>query len=94
MNNPFGQLGELKKMRDQAMKIQKELQAEEVSVDSHGVQVLITGDQKIKDLTTNDRSDNDIKDAVNEAIKKSQEVAAKKLATMQGGLSGLLGGGQ
>lgn len=94
MNNPFGQLGELKKMRDQAMKIQKELQAEEVSVDSHGVQIVITGDQKIKDLTTNDRSDNDIKDAVNEAIKKSQEVAAKKLATMQGGLSGLLGGGQ
>lgn len=94
MNNPFGQLGELKKMRDQAMKIQKELQGEEVSVDSHGVQIVITGDQKIKEIKTNDRSDNDIKDAVNEAIKKSQEVAARKLATMQGGLSGLLGGGQ
>ena len=93
MNNPFGQLGELKKMRDQAMKIQKELQAEEVSVDSHGVQILITGDQKIKEITTNGKGDNDIKDAVNEAIKKSQEVAARKLATMQGGLSGLLGGG-
>lgn len=94
MNNPFSQLGELKKMRDQAMKIQKELQAEEVSVDSHGVQIVITGDQRIKELTTNGKSDNDIKDAVNEAVKKSQEVAAKKLSTMQGGLSGLLGGGQ
>ena len=93
MNNPFGQLGELKKMRDQAMKIQKELQAEEVSVDSHGVQIVMTGDQKIKEIKTNDKSDNDIKDAVNEAIKKSQEVAARKLASMQGGLSGLLGGG-
>lgn len=94
MNNPFSQLGELKKMRDQAMKIQKELQAEEVSVDSHGVQIVITGDQKIKELSTNGKSDNDIKDAVNEAVKKSQEVAAKKLSSMQGGLSGLLGGGQ
>lgn len=94
MNNPFSQLGELKKMRDQAMQIQKELQAEEVSVDKNGVQIVITGDQKIKDIKTNGRSDNDIKEAVNEAVKKSQEVAARKLATMQGGLSGLLGGGQ
>jgi DNA-binding protein YbaB len=93
MNNPFSQLGELKKMRDQAMQIQKELQAEEVQVDSHGVQITITGDQRIKEIKTNDKSDNDIKEAVNEAIKKSQEVAARKLATMQGGLSGLLGGG-
>jgi nucleoid-associated protein EbfC len=92
MDNPFSKLGELKKMRDQAMKIQKELQAEIVNVDSHGVQIEISGDQKIQNITTNGRSDNDIKDAVNEAVKKSQEIAAKKLATMQGGLSGLLGG--
>jgi DNA-binding protein YbaB len=94
MNNPFSQLGELKKMRDQAMQIQRELQAEEVSVDSHGVQIFITGDQRIKEIKTNEKGDNDIKEAVNEAIKKSQEIAAKKLASMQGGLSGLLGGGQ
>jgi DNA-binding protein YbaB len=94
MNNPFSQLGDLKKMRDQAMQIQRELQAEEVSVDKNGVQIVITGDQKIKDIRVNGRSDNDVKEAVNEAVKKSQEVAAKKLASMQGGLSGLLGGGQ
>jgi DNA-binding protein YbaB len=94
MNNPFSQLGELKKMRDQAMQIQKELQAEEVSVDKNGVQILITGDQRVKDIRINGRSDDDVKEAINEAVKKSQEVAARKLATMQGGLSGLLGGGQ
>ena len=93
MNNPFGQLGELKKMRDQAMQIQKELQGEEVNVEKNGIEILITGDQRIKEIKTNGKSDNDIKEAVNEAIKKSQEVAARKLATMQGGLSGLLGGG-
>jgi len=78
--NPFGQLGELKKMRDQAMKIQKELQAEEIWVENHGVEILISGDQKIREIKTNGRSDNDIKEAVNEAVKKSQEIAAKKLS--------------
>lgn len=92
MINPFQQLGEIKKMRDQAMAIQKELQAEEVVLENRGVKVIITGDQKIKELETNGRSDNDIKEAINEAIKKSQEVAAKKLSQMSGGLQGLLGG--
>ena len=94
MNNPFGQLGELKKMRDQAMQIHRLLAAEKVEVDKNGVQITITGDQKIQEIKTNGRSDNDIKEAVNEAVKKSQEVAAKKLASQQGGLSALLGGGQ
>lgn len=92
MNNPFSQLGELKKMRDQAMQIQKTLQAEEIEVEKNGVTIKITGDQKIKEISTNGRSDNDVKEAVNEAIKKSQEVAAKKLSQMGGGLGGLLGG--
>jgi DNA-binding protein YbaB len=89
--NPFGQLGELKKMRDEAMKIQKELESEEIDVEKHGVEILISGAQKIIRIKTNGRSDDDIKDAVNEAVKKSQEIAARKLAQMQGGLGGLLG---
>jgi len=91
MNNPFSQLGELKKMRDQAMQIQRLLSAEEISIDKNGVQITISGDQKIKEIKTNGRSDNDIKEAINEAVKKSQEIAAKKLSQMQGGLGGLLG---
>lgn len=94
MINPFKQIGEIKKMRDQAMQIQKELQQEEVDIEKNGVHIVISGDQKIKILQSNGRSDDDIKDAVNEAIKKSQEVAAKKLSQMGGGLGGLLGGGQ
>ena len=92
MMNPFGQLGELKKMRDQAMQIQKELQKEEIEIEKHGVRVVITGDQKLKSIDSNGKDDDDIRDAVNEAIKKSQEVAAKKLQQMTGGLGGLLGG--
>ena len=91
MNNPLSQLGDLKKMRDQAMQIQRELQSEEVNVEKNGIEILITGDQRIKEIKTNGKSDNDVKEAVNEAIKKSQEIAAKKLSQMQGGLGGLLG---
>lgn len=88
--NPFSQLGEMKRMRDQALKIQRQLQAEEITVAHKGVEIVIAGDQKIKSLTSNGKSDNDIRDAVNEAVKKSQETAAKKLQSM-GGLSGLGG---
>jgi len=92
MQNPLGQLGELKKMRDQAMQIQRLLEAEEIQVEKKGVEITITGNQKIKEINTNGKNDNDIKEAVNEAIKKSQEIAAKKLASQQGGLGALLGG--
>ena len=93
MFNPFQKIGEIKKMRDQAMQIQRELQAEEVAIDKNGVHIIISGDQKIKILEANGRPDDDVKEAINEAIKKSQEVAARKLSQMGGGLSGLLGGG-
>jgi DNA-binding protein YbaB len=92
MQNPLGQLGELKKMRDQAMQIQRQLAAEELTVEKKGVLIVITGDQKIKEIKTNGKSDKDIAEAVNEAVKKSQEIAAKKLQEMSGGLGGLLGG--
>ncbi len=93
MFNPFQKMGQLNEMRKQAMEIQRQLQAERLTIEKNGVMIEITGDQKIQNLSSNGRSDNDIKDAVNEAIKKSQEVAAKKLSQMQGGLGGLLGGG-
>jgi len=92
MINPFKQIGEIKKMRDSAMQIQRELQGEEVTVDKNGVHIVISGDQKIKTLESNGRSDDDVREAINEAVKKSQEVAAKKLSGMSGGLRGLLEG--
>jgi len=92
MKNPLGQLGELKKMRDQAMQIQRQLAAEEITIEKKGILIVISGDQKIREIRTNGKSDKDIAEAVNEAVKKSQEIAAKKLQEMSGGLGGLLGG--
>ena len=91
MINPLKQLGDLNQMRQQAMQIQKELANEIISIDKEGVHIDITGDQKVKVLTINGDQNYILMDVVNEAIKKSQEVAAKKLQQMSGGLGGLLG---
>lgn len=91
MFNPLKGLGDLKQMRDQAMQIQKALAAELITVEKNGVVVEITGDQKVRSIKVNGNEEYNLQEAVNEAIKKSQEVAAHKLQEMGGGLGGLLG---
>lgn len=85
------QLRDLKKMRDQAMAIQRELAAEEVVVEEQGIKIVMTGDQKVKSLAVDGEEQHRLIDILNKAIKKSQEIAAKKLQEMSGGLSGFLG---
>lgn len=91
MLNPFKSLGDLNQMRKQAMQMQRELAEERVTVDENGVRVVMTGEQRILELEINNASDDAIKDKINKAIKQSQELAAKKLSSMAGGLQGLLG---
>lgn len=85
-------LKKLKQMRDEAMVIQKQLAQEEIVVERGSVKIVISGDQRIKELTVQGVSSQEVVNGINEAIKKSQELAAKKLQEMSGGLSGLLGG--
>jgi len=87
----LSQLGDLKKMRDQALALQRQLAAEEVVVEEQGVKVVITGDQKIKELSVQGVSNQVLIDVLNKAIRRSQELAAKKLQEISGGLSGLMG---
>ena len=86
-----GQLGELKRMRSQAMEMQRQLAAQTVTIEEKGVRVVISGDQKIKELEINDASDQKVKDVLNKAVKESQKVAAKQVQEMSGGLSALSG---
>lgn len=92
MFDKIKQLGQLKKMRDQAMAIQKQLALEEVVIDEDNIKIVITGDQKLKTLEIDGLTNERVLELINKAIKKSQEMAAKKLAEMSGGLSGLLKG--
>ena len=90
MFNPLKNLGDLKAMRDQALQIQQALSQEQVVVEKDGVYVVMTADQKILELKIDGASVPRVKEAISEAIKKSQQVAAQKLQEMSGGLGGLL----
>jgi len=95
MFDKLQQLKELKKMRDEAMTIQKALDAETVEVEKRGVTVKITLAQRVVSIESNGKGDEDIAEAVNEAVKESQKSAAKKMQQMGGfdSLKGMMGGG-
>ena len=92
MFDKIKQLAQLKKMRDQAMAIQKQLAAEEIEINEDNIRIVISGDQKIKLLEIDGLTNDRVVEMINKAIKKSQEMAARKLAEMSGGLSGILKG--
>lgn len=79
------QLGDLKKMRDQAMEIQKKLADIKITVEHKGVTVVMTGDQKVISIS-GELDHGKITDAVNEALKQSQKVAAEEMKGMMGGM--------
>lgn len=93
MANPFKALGDLNNLRKQAKQMQQQLASETIRVQRGDILVEISGDQKIKMFSVQGITSQDAIDVLNEAIKKSQELAAKKLQEMTGGLGGLLGGG-
>jgi len=94
MFDKLQQLKELKKMRDEAMAIQRALDQEVVEVEKRGVKVKVTLAQRFVSIEAGGRDDEDIKEAVNEAVKESQKQAARKMQQMGGleGLKGMLGG--
>ncbi|OGV95613.1 hypothetical protein A2W24_06980 [Microgenomates group bacterium RBG_16_45_19] len=87
--NPLKGLGDINKLRQQAVAMQQQLAAEEIVVDEGDVHVVITGDQRLKEFSVQGITSEVAISAINKAIKKSQELAAKKLQAMGG-----FGGGQ
>lgn len=85
------QLGDLKKMRDQAQEIQKKLADIKITVEHLGVTVVMTGDQKVVSISGPSTSSGQVEyekvtHAVNEALKQSQKVAAEEMKGMMGGM--------
>lgn len=93
MANPFKALGDINNLRKQAKQMQDELSAETIRVEEGDIVVEITGAQEIKTFSVQGISSDEAVKVLNKAIKKSQELAAKKLQSMTGGLGGMLGGG-
>jgi len=76
------------KMLAQAYKLKKAIEAESIEIEESGIKVTVTGDQKIKFLSVNGVENKILVDTINKALKKSQEMAAKRMKDM-GGLDGL-----
>lgn len=79
------QLGDLKKMRDQAMEVQKKLAGIKITVEHRGVTIIMSADQKIISIS-GDLDFEKITEAVNEALKQSQKVAADEMKGLMGGM--------
>lgn len=79
------QLGDLKKMRDQAMEVQKRLAQIKITIEHKGVTVMMTGDQKVQSIS-GEMEPGKVTEAVNEALKQSQKVAADEMKGMMGGM--------
>lgn len=88
----MGKLGDMNKLRQQAMTMQKNLAAQTITVEENGVKVVITGDQKIISIEIQGMSNEVLNEVINKAIRKSQELAAKELMNVSGGMGGLMGG--
>ena len=85
------QLGDLKKMRDQAMELQKKLAEIKITVEHQGVTVVMTADQKVVSISGPSTSSGQVElekvtHAVNEALKQAQKVAAEEMKPMMGGM--------
>lgn len=78
-------LGDMNKLRQQAMAMQKSLAAQVITVEENGVKIVITGDQRIMELTIQGMGNPVLNDVLNKAIRKSQELAAKELMNISGG---------
>lgn len=79
MFNPLKAFGDMRQMQVQAQKMQNLLQKEEVVVEKQGVKVVLRGDQRVKEVMIDGVLENRVTDAMNEAVKKTQELAARKL---------------
>jgi DNA-binding protein YbaB len=77
MFNPLS--GDFQKLQEQAQKMQAALQQEEIVVEKNGVKVVMRGDQQIIEISVDGIIENRIAEVISEAVKKTQELAAKKL---------------
>lgn len=76
------------KMVSQALKLKKAIESEVLEIEESGIKIKVSGDQKIKFLSVNGVENKILLDTINKALKKSQEMAAKRMKDM-GGLEGL-----
>lgn len=88
----FNKLKQLKDLRSQAKSIQNVLSQETIESEKGGVKIVMDGNMEVKSITINEGIQKEslegiLKDLVNDTIKKTQKIMAKKMQEM-GGLPG------
>ena len=87
----FGKMKDMYKLQKQAKQIKKELKNIHIEAEAGGVIVTIDGEQNIisisisDDAMTNKKTlEKNIREALNKATKKSQQIAAEKMKGVMG----------
>ena len=83
---------DLIKLRQQAKKLQNELEKIEHTEEDGDLKVKVNGAQNVVYLEIDGEENERLTDLINKAMKNVQKKSAKKMMEMGGGLSGLLGG--
>jgi nucleoid-associated protein EbfC len=78
MINPFKMMGDVNALRKQ----QAELEKEEIEGRDGNVRVVMSGTQQVKLVEINGEANESLKRAFNDAIKRSQQLAASKIAEL------------
>lgn len=87
----IGQLNELRKMRQEALEMQKKLKLITHTLTKGKWTIKVTGDQKVEYIELDGVAQPDLVKAINEALDAVQKDSAKKMME-EGGLSSLLKG--
>lgn len=88
MFDKLKQLGKLAQLRSQAKSIAQSLAKEEIEIEQGRVKVIISANQELREVFIDGETQPFLVKVINEAIKKSQKVAAKKMQGLAGDLLG------
>lgn len=70
------------KMMADAYRLRKAIEAEVIEVEENGIKITIGGDLKIRKISANNAEDGVLRDAINNAIRKAQELQVLKMKEM------------
>lgn len=75
----------LQKLQEQSLKMQQALQQQEVVSEIGQVRIIMRGDQYVRSVQINNQEYPQLAEVFNDAIRKTQELAARKLMEIQRG---------
>lgn len=89
----LGKMKDMYKLQKQAKQIKKKLKNIHIEAEEKGVLVTVDGEQNVISISISDEAmenksalEKNIKEALNKATKKSQQIAAEEMKVVMGGM--------